>query len=109
MSVLIPDAGKPDYLPIFAIVAGLMVVAVVVLVNTVKENKLVEEMERLQGMERRVRARARQRISPAPGCAQEPAVHSCFHLLVVYGLYAVTTAWSKYAQTVLGLAGGIRQ
>lgn len=106
MSLLIPDVGKPDYLPIFAIVAGLMVVAVVVLFVTIKENELVAEMERQHGH------------GDEPGDAEQsggqlpPDVRrsllfilaSVFLWFMAYN--AVTTAWSKYAQTVLGMAGG---
>ena len=48
---LVPKEGKPDYFPIFAIVAGIMVTAVVVLVLTIRENALVNEMEETGGYE----------------------------------------------------------
>ena len=107
MSVLIPDAGKPDYLPIFAIVAGLMVVAVVVLVNTVKENKLVEEMERLQGHGEESKGEGTAEDKPLPQDVRRSLLFILASIFLWFMAYnAVTTAWSKYAQTVLGLAGG---
>ena len=48
---LVPKEGKPDYLPIFAIVAAIMVAAVVILVLTIRENALVKEMEETGGDE----------------------------------------------------------
>jgi maltose/moltooligosaccharide transporter len=49
IAVMVPKEGKPDYLPIFAIVAALMVISVVILALSVKENKLVKEMEKING------------------------------------------------------------
>ena len=51
ISLLVPKEGKPNYFPIFAIIAGIMVGAVVILVLTVRENKLVKEMEETGGYE----------------------------------------------------------
>ena len=45
ISALVPKTGKPNYLPIFAGVAVLMVVAVVVLFLTIKEKKIAAEMQ----------------------------------------------------------------
>ena len=44
ISALVPKEGKPNYLPIFACVGALMVVAVVILFLTVKEKKSPDEM-----------------------------------------------------------------
>lgn len=107
MSLLIPDVGKPNYLPIFAVVAGLMVTAVVVLVLTIKENRLVEEMRRLEGPGEASSEAGQGAAGPLP-----PDVRlSLFFILASIFLWfmaynAVTTAWSKYAQQVLGMAGG---
>ena len=51
IAFLVPKEGKPDYFPIFAIVAAIMVAAVVILVLTIRENKLVAEMEATGGYE----------------------------------------------------------
>lgn len=106
MSALIPDTGKPNYLPIFAIVAGLMVTAVVVLVLTIKENRLREEMESLGGHENEDVDRLSD-DQPLPYAVQRSLFFillSVFFWFMAYN--AVTTAFSKYAQGVLGMVGG---
>lgn len=106
MSALIPDTGKPNYLPIFAIVAGLMVTAVVVLVLTIKENRLREEMESLGGHENEDVDRLSD-DQPLPYAVQRSLFFillSVFFWFMAYN--AVTTAFSKYAQDVLGMVGG---
>ena len=82
MSALIPDTGKPNYLPIFAIVAGLMVTAVVVLVLTIKENRLREEMEPRRTRKRR----CGQLIDDRPSAVQRSLFLFCFLSFLVYGL-----------------------
>ncbi len=106
MSALIPDTGKPNYLPIFAIVAGLMVTAVVVLVLTIKENRLREEMESLGGHENED-VDSLSDDQPLPYAVQRSLFFillSVFFWFMAYN--AVTTAFSKYAQGVLGMVGG---
>lgn len=106
MSALIPDTGKPNYLPIFAIVAGLMVTAVVVLVLTIKENRLREEMESLGGHENED-VDSLSDDQPLPYAVQRSLFFillSVFFWFMAYN--AVTTAFSKYAQDVLGMVGG---
>lgn len=56
IKVLIGAGDTPDYLPLFTSVAGLMVVAVAILVLTIRENKLRAEME--AGEQERLRALA---------------------------------------------------
>ena len=103
MSALIPDTGKPNYLPIFAIVAGLMVTAVVILVLTIKENKLREEIEKLQGHEDDESERLSEH-QPLPYAVQRSLLFILLSIFFWFMAYnAVTTAFSKYAQEVLGM------
>ena len=44
MRVLVPEGGKPNYLPLFGLVAGIMVAAVAVLFVSIKEKKLAAEV-----------------------------------------------------------------
>ena len=45
IALLVPDTGIPNYVPIFAIVAAFMILAVAVLFLTIKENKIAKEMK----------------------------------------------------------------
>ncbi len=51
IALLVPKSGKPDYTPLFLIVASLMVAAVAVLAAVIRENKLVAEMKKYNGHE----------------------------------------------------------
>ncbi len=105
--LLVPDAGKPDYFPIFAIVGGLMVGAVVVLFFTINENKLVAEMERLDG-----HGTDKKESKGTLGAKMAPGVKRSFIFILLSIFFwfmsynAVTTAFSKYAQDFLGIKGG---
>jgi len=105
ISVLVPKEGKPNYLPIFACVGALMVVAVVILFLTVKEKKLAAAMRAHEGEEEVEEAQPQ-------GGSMEPAVRRSFGLILAsiffwfFAYNAVTTAFSKYAQSYLGIAGG---
>lgn len=104
ISLLVPAGGKPDYFPVFAIVGGLMALAVLVLFLTIKENKIALEMESFQEAQEK-------RVSPASP-KMEAAVQRSFFLILASIFFwfmsynAVTTAFSKYAQDFLGIAGG---
>lgn len=107
ISFLVPDVGKPNYLPIFAIVGGLMVGAVVILFFTIKENKLVAEMASLDG-----HGSDENKSKEVPGSKMAPDVKRSFILILLSIFFwfmaynAVTTAFSKYAQDFLGIKGG---
>jgi MFS family permease len=107
IAVLVPKTGKPDYFPIFTIVGALMVVSVVILALSVKENKLVAEMEKING-----HGTAEEDIGSGEKAKLPPDVkRSLIFILISIFLWfmaynAVTTAFSKYAQSFLGIAGG---
>ncbi|HHY10944.1 MAG TPA: SLC45 family MFS transporter [Firmicutes bacterium] len=102
IAILVPAAGKPDYFSLFAIVAGLMVAAVVVLYLTIDERKIAGEMAAEEEAEEK----------PAAGGKMEPALRRSFILILLSIFFwfmsynAVTTAFSKYAQDFLGMEGG---
>lgn len=102
ISILVPHTGKPDYLPIFATVAGLMVVAVTILFFTTKEKEIAAEHEKPE----------EKRETQVASGKMEPAVKRSFIFLLAsiffwfFSYNAVTTAFSKYAQDFLGIPGG---
>lgn len=105
ISLLVPETGKPDYFPIFAWVGGLMIVAVVILYFTIKENKIAKEMQAYEDPEE-----ADEEVKSSG--VMSPAVKRSFFLILVsiffwfFSYNAVTTAFSKYVQDHLGVAGG---
>ncbi len=109
ISVLVPKEGKPNYFPIYLIIAGIMVSAVVVLVLTVKENKLVKEMEETGGYES-TEKELNEELSKGKKMPKDVLKSLIFMLLCVafffIGYNAVTTFFSLYMTEYLGVKGG---
>lgn len=109
VKVLIPAEDRPNYLPVFASVAMLMVVAVVLLVLTVRERRLSAEVAAMDREEVPAHAAA---ADPSAGRKLPPDVKRSliFLLISVFAWFmaynAVTTAFSSYALEVWGLKGG---
>lgn len=106
VALMVPDADKPNYFPVFAIIAALMVISVVVLLLTIKENKLVSEMQALNGHQVQEAAAEKNKEKMAPEVRKSLIfiLASIFFWFMAYN--AVTTAFSKYAQDYLGIKGG---
>lgn len=106
---LVPKEGKPDYFPIFAIVAGIMVAAVVVLMLTIRENVLVKEMEETGGYES-TEAELNEELSKGKKMPKDILKSLIFMLLCIafffIGYNAVTTFFSLYMTNYLGTKGG---
>ena len=106
---LVPKEGKPDYFPIFAIVAGIMVTAVVVLVLTIRENALVKEMEETGGYES-TEAELNEELSKGKKMPKDILKSLIFMLLCIgfffVGYNAVTTFFSLFMTNYLGTKGG---
>ena len=112
IAALVKKEGKPDYLPLFACVAGIMAVSVVIVALSIRENKLVREMELSGGYgEPEAKAAPEKADKKSRSKLPKDVMRSLiFILLSVFfwymGYNAVSTAFSKYAQEVLGLGGG---
>ena len=109
ISFLVPKEGKPNFFPIFAIIAGIMIAAVVILVFTVRENKLVKEMEESGGYES-TEAELNQELSKGKKMPKEILRSLIFMLGCVafffFGYNAVTTFFSLYMTNFLSVKGG---
>ncbi|AGC68622.1 major facilitator superfamily MFS_1 [Thermoclostridium stercorarium subsp. stercorarium DSM 8532] len=107
ISLLVPDVAKPDYSPLFLIVSGLMIVSVVVLFLIINENKLVAEMQETNGHGANVEETASVTGNALPKDVRRSLIFILLSIFFWFMAYnAVTTAFSKYAQTVLGIKGG---
>ena len=106
---LVPKEGKPNYFPIFAIIAAVMIGAVVILVLTIRENKLVKEMEETGGYES-TEAELNQEHSKGRKMPKEVLKSLIFMLGTVafffFGYNAVTTFFSLYMTNFLNVKGG---
>ena len=103
------DDTTPNYLPLFASVAAIMVIALVILLTKVDENRFVAEREALEkewGIEDEVE-------DDGSGDAKLPkdVKRSLIFLLLSVAFWfmaynGVTTAFSKYATETWGMGGG---
>ena len=109
IKLLVQKEGTPDYFPIFAIVAGIMVTAVVVLVLTIHENSLVKEMEETGGYES-TEAELNEELSKGKKMPKDILKSLIFMLLCIgfffVGYNAVTTFFSLFMTNYLGTKGG---
>lgn len=108
ISALVPKEGKPDYFPIFLIVAAVMVFSVLLLLWKIRENPLRTDREKIDaGLSETEEA------DKAPAkTTLDPAVRRSLVLILIsvacwfMGYNAVTTAFSRYAQIYWGIQGG---
>ena len=106
ISVLVPKTGRPDYMPLFLSVAAGMVVAVVALLLTIRENRMAREAAEAwpEPEEEPVKTGEKKKLP-------RPVLRSLLFLLASVFLWftaynAVTTAFSRYAEEVWGMQGG---
>lgn len=107
ISLLLKGGDKPDYTPVFLGVALLMVVAVVLLVLTVREKKLAQEVAKTnleEETEEEQKADKTGELTPGVKRSLTMILISIFLWFTAYN--AVTTAFSRYARTVWGMEGG---
>lgn len=116
ISLLVGNEDRPDYLPLFISVAALMVLAVVLLVATVRENKIANELQKefpqdsdstdIRGTDSSRRETAA-KDAPLPPQVRKSLIFILVSIFLWFTAYnAVTTAFSRYAQTVWGIQGG---
>ncbi|MDF2473050.1 MAG: major facilitator superfamily 1 [Anaerocolumna sp.] len=109
ISKLVPKVGKPDYSNLFITVAALMIVSIVIMVITIRENALVKANEEVNA-----------RISQESIATDNSMIHQAMPpevkrslVLILSSVFlwftaynAVTTAFSRYAVNVWGFEGG---
>ena len=103
--ILVENTAKPDYTGLFASVAAVMVLALVILLLVIREKKLAKRIaEEYPDFDSEETADSGEKM-PAP-----VRKSLLFALLVVFCYYVsyngVTTAFSRYAQEVWDLEGG---
>lgn len=123
IKLLVGKGDRPDYTPLFVSVAALMVLAVGILVLTIKENKIktqlkqagaFEETEEEEQATEEKKASAETQKQDAEekqkGMTPEVKKSFIFMLLSIFLWYvaynAVTTAFSRYTRVVWHMEGG---
>ncbi len=108
IKLLVGAGERPDYLPLFISIGGLMMVAVAVLFATVKEKRIAEQIKK-QGAERG--EGKEDRAVPQKTAMPKEVKRSMIFLLISIFLWftaynAVTTAFSRYTRVVWHMEGG---
>lgn len=130
IKVLVGKGETPDYLPLFASIAAVMAIAVGILVITIRENKLREEVEKAEAVNTEkveekaiaegveaageIEAVADMEQSGATGKVRgmpKEVKRSMYFMLASIFLWftaynAVTTAFSRYTKVVWKMEGG---
>ena len=105
--VLVPKGDHPNYLPLFAIVAGIMVLAVFLLIMIVKENKIRNEMialNQIDDVSKDEQVKTDNTLEPA---VKRSLIFILFSVSLWFmGYNAVTSAYSRYAINVFNMEGG---
>ena len=110
ISLLVGTQNRPDYEPLFISVAALMVLAVILLVATIRENKIAAQMDALSetnehhDQTRHTDRHAKASMAPDVRRSLIFLLMSIFLWFTAYN--AVTTAFSRYAQKVWQIQGG---
>jgi len=110
---LVGDGDTPSYQPLFAGISILMVIALVVILTQVNENKFVEEriaIEKEYGIETEADDGEEAALSGTEALPKDVKRSLTFLLLSVSFWFmaynAVTTSFSKYATETWGMEGG---
>lgn len=105
ISLLVPKGDQPNYTMVFVAVAALMVIAVAILLATIREKKMAAEVADQNPTPEDTTPEAEDETMPPP-------VRRSFILLLAsiflwfMAYNAVTTAFSRYAQTIWHYEGG---
>lgn len=108
IKLLVKKEDNPDYTLVFALVALLMVIAVVILIITIREKKLAAELaEQDPAEEAATGQEQRAKTGPLPADVRKSLLFLLASIFLWFTAYnAVTTAYSRYAGEVWGLKGG---
>jgi len=117
MKLLIGEGTRPNYMPLYLSIAVLMVIAILILVFTISENKLkkqlaeeiIEEPDKEIAKEpdkEKVRSRDTRETALPPDIKRSMIFMLASIFLWFTAYNAVTTAFSRYTKIVWGMQGG---
>lgn len=115
MKLLAGIGERPNYLPLFLSVGGLMVVAVAVLFAAIREKKVAQQVRDEESAQKTIELVGEEKTAQAAGNGStllpKPVKRSMIFLLLSILLWftaynAVTTAFSRYTRVVWHMEGG---
>ena len=103
ISIILPEVKNPDYTLLFLIVAIIMVLSVVLLLITIKENKISRTVE----IEHELPKEKLEEDKNMTADVKRSLIFLLASIFLWFTAYnAITTAFSRYATKVWGLVGG---
>lgn len=110
IKLLVGKGDRPDYLPLFISIAALMVIAVGILLITIKENRLKKELARELAQDARETGETQPDTASGTILPKEVKRSMMFMLASIFLWFtaynAVTTAFSRYTKVVWKMEGG---
>ena len=112
ISTLVGEGKRPSYFAVFAGVAGMMVLSVILLLLTIREKKLAKQLaEEYPEENREENSGQAGKIGTEKKTMEKDVKRSLILILISIFLWfaaynAVTTAFSRYAMTVWDIQGG---
>lgn len=111
IKVLVGKETRPNYLPLFVSIAALMVIAVGILVITIRENKLKKELASIlvepDATKTKIADTPSQTKVVLPKEVKKSMIFMLASIFFWFTAYnAVTTAFSRYTQVVWKMEGG---
>ena len=106
IQVLVKKEDHPSYLPVFIGVAAIMIIAIIVLVFTIKEKKLAAQIAE-EYPEEKVDVEEKHESQKLPKDVKKSLILILASIFLWFAAYnAVTTAFSRYTTVVWKLEGG---
>lgn len=102
IAILVPKGENPNYLPVYLVIGGFMIISVLILFFNIKERELIKDIDE----------QVEEKKSNKAVVAMPPDVRRSFQFILAsvflwfMGYNAVITAFSRYAQVYWGLEGG---
>lgn len=110
IKLLVGKGNTPDYLPLFISIAALMIIAVGILLITIKENRLKKELAGELAQDARETGEAQPDTASGTILPKEVKRSMMFMLASIFLWFtaynAVTTAFSRYTKVVWKMEGG---
>lgn len=110
IKLLVGKGDRPDYLPLFISIAALMIIAVGILLITIKENRLKKELAGELAQDARETGETQPDTASGTILPKEVKRSMMFMLASIFLWFtaynAVTTAFSRYTKVVWKMEGG---
>lgn len=112
ISILVGNEDRPDYVPLFGSIAAIMILAVVLLTATIRENTIARQLkeefpDQMDAQPDQPSEGSSAQIEPLEPAVKKSLIFILLSIFLWFTAYnAVTTAFSRYARVVWDIQGG---